>query len=267
MTDYQRITVAPIAGALGAEIGGVDLADVDDETVAEIRDAWLAHLVVFFRDQSSTATSSSRSPSGSASRSVPVRAGASTATPTSSRSPSSRTRRVNFGGIWHSDTTYLDEPPMATMLLRARCRRSVATRCSPTCTPRTTRCRPRMRELLEPLRAVEQLGARRREQDARGPHPRRRATPTTYGVRGRRTRSCARTRRPAARRSTSTSRTPPVRRDDRGGEPAAPAVPLPAPGASPSSPAGSGGRSARWPCGTTAAPSTTRSTTTTASRA
>jgi hypothetical protein len=26
MTDYQRITVSPIAGALGAEIGGVDIS-------------------------------------------------------------------------------------------------------------------------------------------------------------------------------------------------------------------------------------------------
>jgi taurine dioxygenase len=49
---YRTITVAPIAGALGAEIGGVDLAtDLADETVAEIRRAWLEHLVVFFRDQ------------------------------------------------------------------------------------------------------------------------------------------------------------------------------------------------------------------------
>jgi len=49
--EYRRITVTPIAGALGAEIGSVDLAELDDETVAEIRAAWLRHLVVFFRDQ------------------------------------------------------------------------------------------------------------------------------------------------------------------------------------------------------------------------
>lgn len=52
MQRYQRITVSPIAGALGAEIGGVDTAaDLDDETVAEIRRALLEHLVIFFRDQ------------------------------------------------------------------------------------------------------------------------------------------------------------------------------------------------------------------------
>jgi len=51
---YRRITVKPIAGALGAEIGGVDLARLDDATFAEIKSAWLAHLVVFFRDQNIT---------------------------------------------------------------------------------------------------------------------------------------------------------------------------------------------------------------------
>ena len=49
------IAVHPIAGALGAEISGVDLAkDLDDATVAAIRRAWLEHLVVFFRDQELT---------------------------------------------------------------------------------------------------------------------------------------------------------------------------------------------------------------------
>ena len=43
--------IHPIAGALGAEISGVDLARLDDATVVAIRHAWLEHLVVFFRDQ------------------------------------------------------------------------------------------------------------------------------------------------------------------------------------------------------------------------
>ncbi|HJZ29770.1 MAG TPA: TauD/TfdA family dioxygenase, partial [Hyphomicrobiaceae bacterium] len=54
MAAYRRITVKPVAGALGAEIGGVDLARLDDATFAEIKSAWLAHLVVFFRDQNIT---------------------------------------------------------------------------------------------------------------------------------------------------------------------------------------------------------------------
>ena len=44
--------VRPIAGALGAELHGVDLAgDLPDATVGAIRQALLDHLVIFFRDQ------------------------------------------------------------------------------------------------------------------------------------------------------------------------------------------------------------------------
>ena len=28
----------------------------------------------------------------------------------------------NFGGIWHTDTAYLEIPPIGTMLIRVRCR-------------------------------------------------------------------------------------------------------------------------------------------------
>jgi len=52
--DYARINVAPLTGALGAEVSGVQLRDLDDETVDELHDAWLEHKVLFFRDQELT---------------------------------------------------------------------------------------------------------------------------------------------------------------------------------------------------------------------
>ena len=52
LRNYRHIEVRPIAGALGAELHGVDLArDPGDDVIAEIRQAWLDHLVVFVRGQ------------------------------------------------------------------------------------------------------------------------------------------------------------------------------------------------------------------------
>ena len=43
--------VRPLAGALGAEIHGVDLStDLPDDMVAALRQALLDRLVIFFRD-------------------------------------------------------------------------------------------------------------------------------------------------------------------------------------------------------------------------
>src|SRR5258708_30827171 len=48
----KRLDIRPLAGAIGAEIAGVDLArELDADTVAAIRKVWLDHLVIFFRDQ------------------------------------------------------------------------------------------------------------------------------------------------------------------------------------------------------------------------
>jgi len=54
MASYRKIAVKPIAGALGAEIDGVDLRCLDEATFLEINAAWLEHLVVFFRRQTLT---------------------------------------------------------------------------------------------------------------------------------------------------------------------------------------------------------------------
>ena len=51
----MSFSIAPVAGALGAEIGDVDLSqELDDETIAEIRRTLLAFKVIFFRDQNVT---------------------------------------------------------------------------------------------------------------------------------------------------------------------------------------------------------------------
>jgi alpha-ketoglutarate-dependent taurine dioxygenase len=50
--DHTQLDVRPVAGHIGAEIAGVDLAqDLDDATIAQIRAALLRWKVVFFRDQ------------------------------------------------------------------------------------------------------------------------------------------------------------------------------------------------------------------------
>ena len=51
---YKRIAVSKVSPALGAVVSGVKLADVDDETYAEIRRALNENCVIFFRDQQMT---------------------------------------------------------------------------------------------------------------------------------------------------------------------------------------------------------------------
>ncbi|MDE0701714.1 MAG: TauD/TfdA family dioxygenase [Acidimicrobiaceae bacterium] len=111
------ITVRPISGAIGAEISGVDLSRLSDELVREIRAAWLEHLVVFFREQplSEADFLAFAEAIGEPAR-YPF-------LPSIDEFPEIievkklESETANFGGIWHSDTVYLDEPPMASMLL------------------------------------------------------------------------------------------------------------------------------------------------------
>ena len=52
---YRHLDVAPICGALGAELTGVDLSkDLSDDVMAEIHRALNDYCVIFFRDQDLT---------------------------------------------------------------------------------------------------------------------------------------------------------------------------------------------------------------------
>ena len=115
--DYRHIEVRPIAGALGAEVTGVDVAQpLGAEVIAEIRRAFLDHLVIFLRNQALTP----QVLLGFAGRfgepmEYPQLKGLPEC-PLVTPVVKLEHERVNFGGIWHSDTTYLARPPMASML-------------------------------------------------------------------------------------------------------------------------------------------------------
>ncbi len=112
------IGVHPVAGALGAEISGVDLSkELDGATVAALRRAWLEHLVIFFRDQDlPPARLLAVARRFGEPVEYPFVRGLDEA-PEVIPVLKLEHERVNFGGIWHSDTAYLDAPPMASMLI------------------------------------------------------------------------------------------------------------------------------------------------------
>jgi taurine dioxygenase len=118
VTTHGALEVVPLGDALGAEIHGVDLAsELSDATIAAIRQAWLDHLVVFFRDQDLGPDAFL----GFARRigepvEYPFVRGID-GYPEIIAVDKLPHETVNFGGMWHSDTTYLPRPPMGTMLI------------------------------------------------------------------------------------------------------------------------------------------------------
>jgi taurine dioxygenase len=114
----SSMEIRPIAGALGAEIVGVNLSQpLAEDTVAAIRTALLERLVVFFRDQDLTPGQfmafAERFGEPVEYPFVQGIAGY----PTVIEVAKLEHETVNFGGVWHSDTTYLERPPMGSLLL------------------------------------------------------------------------------------------------------------------------------------------------------
>jgi taurine dioxygenase len=117
MQTTTRLEIQPLAGALGAELYGVDLgADLDDATIAEIRQALLDHCVIFFRDQEFDAAQH---------KALARRFGKIFIHPNyyglqvdpeilEIRREPGDTKVV--GEDWHADTTMMAEPPMGAIL-------------------------------------------------------------------------------------------------------------------------------------------------------
>jgi len=115
--EYRRIQVRPVAGALGAEVSGADLADLDDATFAELHAAWLEHQVLFFRDQDL----SPEQHKAFGRRLGPLQTHPFLASRGAEGHPeivvleSDETRPYLAAG-WHTDVTFVERPPMASVL-------------------------------------------------------------------------------------------------------------------------------------------------------
>jgi len=114
----KNMMIRRIAGALGAELHGVDLTQtLTGEQQREIRDALLQNQVIFFRDQD---LSPQQFMAFAQTLGQPIEypfVKGLEGFPCVIEVKKLEHEKVNFGGIWHSDTTYLPQPPMGSMLL------------------------------------------------------------------------------------------------------------------------------------------------------
>ncbi|HEX5796600.1 MAG TPA: TauD/TfdA family dioxygenase [Geminicoccaceae bacterium] len=117
LMTQTRLEIRPLSPALGAEVLGVDLAGpLDDGTVRALRAALLEHVVIFCRDQELAPPQL---------LALAERFGEVAEYPFVKGLPDfplvlpvvkEAHERANFGGVWHTDTAYLERPAMATLL-------------------------------------------------------------------------------------------------------------------------------------------------------
>ena len=117
MKTWQHISVNPIAGALGAEVGGVHLGELGDGALDEVRAAFIEHQVLFFRDQEITRDQH---------KAFGRRFGTLQIHPylqplKDEGHPEfvvlqSDDQRPYLAEAWHSDVTFMDEPPLGSVL-------------------------------------------------------------------------------------------------------------------------------------------------------
>jgi taurine dioxygenase len=116
--DYRHIEARPLAAAMGAEIRGVDLAELGDAQFAEIRDALFRHKMIFFRgqrishgDQEAFSLRFGPFAQDAYTDGVPGHPNVQPLV----KEADTRTGMV-FGSGWHTDSPFLTSPPAISML-------------------------------------------------------------------------------------------------------------------------------------------------------
>ena len=116
--------VTSLAPSMGAEITEIDLTNcfdrsanrIDSAVMAEIRAAWLEHQLIVIRRQDITPEQQLRFAESLGEPDIYPFLRGLDGFPMITEVLKRETETVNFGGVWHSDTTYQSCPPMATVL-------------------------------------------------------------------------------------------------------------------------------------------------------
>jgi alpha-ketoglutarate-dependent taurine dioxygenase len=110
------VLIAPMRGALGADVTGVDVGDLDSVQLASILAAIGDRHVIAIRDQRLDPTALSRFAARLGEREIYPFAESLPEDPYVVPIVKEPQDASNFGGMWHTDSSYLPRPPGLTLL-------------------------------------------------------------------------------------------------------------------------------------------------------
>ena len=114
---YNKIDVEPLSGALGAVLHGVDLSKLlDNETFSDIHQAFSDHLVIFFHDQHITIEQLKTFARRFGDLHVHPFTESIDGHPEVIEIVKEPEESHNWGDLWHTDLTVLEEPPLGSII-------------------------------------------------------------------------------------------------------------------------------------------------------
>jgi taurine dioxygenase len=115
---YNHFDLRPLAGALGADIYGVDLASPGETALADIKRAFADYLVLHFHNQKLTPEQhvALTKRFGPTSRSPYIKHMDEHPDIIAVLKEADEARISTFGNAWHSDFSFLEEPPLGSLL-------------------------------------------------------------------------------------------------------------------------------------------------------
>lgn len=170
----MSIQIKRLAGALGAEISGVDLSkDMDAATFDAIHRAYVQHQVIFFRDQTMTPEQHKRFGRRFGTLNIHPYVKGMAEHPEIMEIIKEPSDRLNFGGGWHSDMSFLEKPSIGSILYALEVPEWGGDTLFASMTAAYDALSDGLKKTLEPLRAVHSAS---REYSATGASAAKRAS-------------------------------------------------------------------------------------------